>query len=169
MRPTRDEWALTMALVTAERSTCLRRRVGCVLLNARGHVLATGCNGVAAGVPHCNEAVYRPVTLAAQPELVAVPEWPNACEGARAPSGTNLDGCHAIHAEQNALLQCSDVWDIDTCVTTTAPCLTCVKLLLNTGCRRVVWATPYAHQEQAERLWRQAGRAWEQLPAPTPF
>ena len=55
MRPSRDEWALGLAQLTAERSTCLRRHVGCVLLNARGHVLATGYNGVAAGETHCNK------------------------------------------------------------------------------------------------------------------
>ena len=54
MRLSRDEWALKLALLTAQRTTCCRRAVGCVLLNARGHVLSTGYNGVAAGLPHCN-------------------------------------------------------------------------------------------------------------------
>lgn len=39
MRPSKDEWALQLALVTAQRATCLRRHVGAVLLNKRGHVL----------------------------------------------------------------------------------------------------------------------------------
>lgn len=34
MRLTVDEWALNLAVVTAHRSTCLRRHVGCVLLDA---------------------------------------------------------------------------------------------------------------------------------------
>jgi deoxycytidylate deaminase len=55
MRPDRDSWAMALAVVTAERATCLRRKVGAVLLNERGHVLSTGYNGVAAGQNHCNE------------------------------------------------------------------------------------------------------------------
>jgi deoxycytidylate deaminase len=55
MRPTRDQLYIEMAKLVAQRTTCLRRAVGCVLVNARGHVLATGYNGVAGGQPHCNE------------------------------------------------------------------------------------------------------------------
>lgn len=152
MRTTREEWALELARVTAGRSTCLRRAVGCVLLNARGHVLATGYNGVAAGLPHCNEVRV----------VDGEPSYPHACPGASAPSGTRLDACHAIHAEQNALLQCRDVYEIDTCVVTVSPCVTCTKLLLNTSCRTIIFAEGYAHNTEAARLWRSAGRTWRQ-------
>jgi hypothetical protein len=40
------------------------------------------------------------------------------------PSGTGLDVCEAIHAEQNALLQCKDVEQIDTAYVTAMPCMT---------------------------------------------
>ena len=148
-RPSRDAWAMEMAKLTATRSTCLRRQVGCVLLNARGHVLATGYNGVAAGLPHCNELGHD-VT------------FPHACSGASAPSGTNLDGCQAIHAEQNALLQCRDVYSIDTCYVTASPCMTCTKLLLNTSCQRIVFLEEYPHAA-AKDLWTSSGRQWIQL------
>lgn len=169
-RPTRDEWAMGLARLTAGRSTCLRRAVGCVLLNERGHVLATGYNGVAAGQPHCNEptgeapnpslrvavGVYR---AAEHWERSMVPLYANACSGAEAPSGQNLDGCQAIHAEQNALLQCRDVYDIHTAYVTASPCVTCVKLLLNTGCQRIVYDEPYPHGS-SELIWVRAGRIW---------
>jgi dCMP deaminase len=151
MRPSRDEWALKLALLTAQRTTCRRRAVGCVLLNARGHVLATGYNGVAAGLPHCNH--YDPFFETG---------FPHACSGANSPSGTNLDGCQAIHAEQNALLQCRDMYAIHTCYVTASPCMTCVKLLLNTSCERIVFVEEYPHSA-ARELWTGAGRAWEQL------
>lgn len=154
MRPSRDEWALKLALLTAQRTTCCRRAVGCVLLNARGHVLATGYNGVAAGLPHCNDPE--------DPILHRPGPFPRACSGANAPSGTNLDGCQAIHAEQNAMLQCKDVYSIHTCYVTASPCMTCVKLLLNTSCERIVFVEEYPHPE-ARKLWESAGRAWEQL------
>lgn len=152
MRPSRDEWAMQVAIETAKRATCCRRQVGAVLLNARGHLLATGYNGVAAGLPHCNE--HDPFFETG---------YPHACSGATSPSGTNLDGCQAIHAEQNALLQCRDVYTIETCYVTASPCVTCTKLLLNTSCQRIVFLEPYPHSE-AQKLWEGAGRQWEQLP-----
>ena len=151
MRPSRDEWALQLALLTARRATCLRRRVGCVLLNSRGHVLSTGYNGVAAGQKHCNDHdAFDPLG------------YPWACEGSTAKSGTNLDACQAIHAEQNALLQCRDVYAIETCYVTASPCVTCTKLLLNTSCQRIIFNENYSHSD-AKDLWVGAGRTWEQL------
>jgi dCMP deaminase len=165
VRPTRDAWALGLAKLTAQRSTCLRRAVGCVLLNARGHVLATGYNGVAAGQPHCNEAKpdgweMVPGTLLPGICLPTRLDHPHACPGAQAPSGTALDACHAIHAEANALLQCHDVWAIETAYVTASPCVHCIKLLLNTGCSRIVFEEEYPHPE-AGKLWRDAGRSWQ--------
>lgn len=151
MRPSRDEWAMQLAVETAKRSTCCRRQVGCILLNARGHVLATGYNGVAAGQLHCNH--HDPFHSEG---------LPYACEGAHSPSGTDLDNCQAIHAEQNALLQCSDVYMIHTAYVTTAPCITCVKLLLNTSCQHIIFADDYPHP-QAGKMWKAAGRTWSRM------
>ena len=158
-RPTRDEWGLRLAEVTASRATCLRRSVGCILVDKRGHILATGYNGVAAGQAHCNE-----ITMPRTVTSFTTGYYKNACPGAYSLSGTNLDGCQAIHAEQNALLQCRDVWEIETCYTTASPCITCVKLLLNTSCQRIVFREAYPHSD-AQVLWENAGRVWLQLNA----
>ena len=139
-RPTKDRWGLNLADVVSTRATCLRRSVGCVLVDARGRVLATGFNGVAAGLPHCSEG--------------------HPCAGASCPSGTGLDLCEAIHAEANALLQCRDVDAITTAYVTVSPCVTCTKLLLSTGCQRIVASKPYAHDQAARQLWERAGRRW---------
>jgi len=79
---------------------------------------------------------------------------PYACSGASAESGKDLDQCEAIHAEQNALLQCRDAYEIAYCYTTTFPCLTCVKLLLNTACNQIIYREPY--DQRAEQLWASA-------------
>mgnify|MGYP001608008434 CR=1 FL=1 len=174
MRPSRDEWAQALARETARRATCLRRKVGCVLLSARGHVLATGYNGVAMGMPHCDERLDLTACWCPDPRVMnprcpfhlaaagkpLPPEFPNACPGAGLPSGTGLDLCEAVHAEQNALLQCRDAWAIDTCHVTVSPCVTCAKLLLNTSCLRVMFDEDYPQPEAGE-LWRRAGRLWE--------
>ncbi len=155
MRPDHDTYFTRMAALVATRATCLRRAVGAVLVNSRRHVIATGYNGVAAGRPHCNHRVpydwFKPVG------------YPHACQGATAPSGQKLDECEAIHAEQNALLQCRDVFDIDTCYVTVSPCIHCTKLLLNTSCRRIVTASIY--DQHATALWTDSGRELVVMPA----
>jgi dCMP deaminase len=150
---------MAVARETAKRATCLRRSVGCVLVDRRGHVLSTGYNGVAAGLPHCNEPRFDrwPDGL-----IISGPHFPDACPGHASPSGTNLDACQAVHAEQNALLQCRDPWEIDTCYVTASPCVTCTKLLLNTSCSRIIFAEEYP-QPAAKQLWLGAKRpVWEQ-------
>lgn len=155
-RPNLDDYFLTIAEVVKTRSTCLRRAVGCVLVNDRHHILATGYNGVAAGQPHCNEEKM----LAGGRNYY----HPNACDGAHVASGTRLDSCQAIHAEQNALLQCRHVYEIFTVYCTTEPCVSCTKLLLGTSARRVVFVEPYSQESYA--LWRASRGAdgWSKRP-----
>ncbi len=103
-RESADTYFARLALLTSSRGTCGRRKVGCVLVSKRKHVLATGYNGVPRGFQHCTE---RP------------------CLGRLSGPGADLDKCLATHAEQNALLQCRDVEEIDTCYTTASPCILC--------------------------------------------
>lgn len=139
-RPTTDDYFLAMAVLVSARGTCVRRRVGCVLVNSHHHVLATGYNGVAAGLPHC---------------------LTSPCNGGSTmPSGTGLDACEAIHAEANALLQCRNSQEIETCYCTTAPCIHCVKLLMNTSCKRIVFIDDYPHSSASKRLWMQVNGQW---------
>lgn len=192
-RPSFDEVFLQMAQLVAKRATCLRRSVGCVLVNERSHVIATGYNGVARGAAHCNEESshifptikQRDAALAVWVDMgrhVVVPPtseehlvvvdgvthdltpspwlyvYPNACPSAGARRGERLDECQAIHAEQNALLQCRDVWEIKTAYVTCSPCMHCLKLLLNTSCSRLVFN--HIYDERALSLWERSGRSF---------
>lgn len=137
-RPTKEVYFLEMAKLVSTRGTCARRKVGCVLVDKLGHVLSTGYNGVASGENHCIDT---------------------PCSGASCKSGEGLEKCEAIHAEANALLQCKDVNEIDTAYVTHSPCVHCVKLLMNTSCRRVLFIEKYPHSD-SERLWTKFGRVW---------
>ena len=87
----------------------------------------------------------------------------SACEGAVAmPSGSGLDACQAVHAEVNAVIQTPDVDRIHSCYVTVSPCVSCLKMLTNTGCQRVVFRELYA--QDSSSLWLRLGREWLHLP-----
>lgn len=132
MRPSIHETFIKVAEVIAERGTCARRKVGCVLTDVKGRIIATGYNGPARGLAHCTDT---------------------PCQGANCPSGQGLDKCEAIHAEQNALMQCSNVDQIHACYVTVSPCIHCVKMLMNTGCKLIVFSEEYAHSKEVKELW----------------
>jgi dCMP deaminase len=148
-----DKYFTDMASLVSRRGTCLRRRVGCVLTNSLNHVLATGYNGVPSGFPHCNELVDDPH------DIDGGQHYGHACAGASAAPGTMLNECNAIHAEQNAMIQCRDVDAIHTCYSTASPCVTCLRMLLNTSCRRIVFLEEYPHPE-SRIMWQSVGREW---------
>jgi len=132
MRPPLATTMLGIAKLLARRATCSKLQVGCVLVDKAGRILATGYNGVPRGCPHC----------------IDVP-----CAGANAPAGADL--CEAVHAEQNALLQCKDVDKIDTCYVTYMPCMRCTKQLMNTSCRSIVYLDGTIAEAAAIELWQE--------------
>ena len=137
-RPPADFYFLRMAKLVSERGTCIRRKVGCVFVNKKNHIIATGYNGNPSGFNHCID-------------------YP--CLGSKSKSGEDLDKCEAIHAEQNALLQCKDVYDIDRVYTTLEPCVHCIKLLLNTSAKQIIFGEKYVH-DLARSLWEISGRGY---------
>ena len=53
-RPSNDEYFMDMAQLVSTRSTCLRRKVGAVIVKDK-RVLSTGYNGSPKGTRHCEE------------------------------------------------------------------------------------------------------------------
>lgn len=140
MQYTKHQMNLHIASIIATRTTCIRRGVGCVLVNARGEILSTGYNGVASGQPHCSDNLGK------------------HCSGSSAKTGENLEGCQAIHAEQNALMQCANVQEIEAAYVTASPCMHCMKMLLNTSCKHIYALEVY--DDKALDLWVKSGRAF---------
>lgn len=137
----KDRVFLTCAMLLSKLSTCSRRDVGCVLTDKRNRILATGYNGVAAGADHCKG---------------------NPCKGSKLPSGSGLDLCEAIHAEQNALTFCNNIDNIYTVYTTTSPCMHCAKMLANTGAQRIVYHKAYGNIDEITKYWNSLGREIKQ-------
>lgn len=84
--------------------------------------------------------------------------FPRACPGHDLPPGQ--DRCEAVHAEQNAIIQCADTDRIHTAYVTLAPCRPCMKLLLNTGCQEIVYMAEHPGSEEVKAVWESTGRTW---------
>jgi len=125
-RPSWDEYFMKITQVVAERSTCIRRRVGAIVVKNK-RILATGYNGAPSGLAHCGEAGC----LRQQQNI---------------PSGERQEICRGLHAEQNAIIQASLYgFSIDGAAMycTNQPCITCAKMVINAGIVRVVFQGDY--------------------------
>ncbi len=137
-RPSWDTYFMAIARQVAERSTCLRRFVGAVIVKDK-RILATGYNGVPTGLAHCEDV---------------------GClrEQRGVPSGVQHELCRGIHAEQNAVIQAARHGisiDGATVYCTHQPCVACVKILLNAGITELVYGETYP-DPLAEDLLREA-------------
>lgn len=138
-RPDWDSYFLLIAKVVASRSTCLRRKVGAVLVKDR-QILSTGYNGAPKGVSHCEDAGCLREKLGI-------------------PSGERHEICRGSHAEINAIAQAAAAGvATQGCVIycTHEPCVYCTKALINAGCVRVVYMYPYP-DELARQIMNESG------------
>lgn len=122
-----DRYFMGFALHAAERATCVRAKVGAVIVKDRA-VVATGYNGAPSGLPHCTEVGCLEYTTIN-------------------PDGQQDRYCfRTIHAEVNAIAQAAKngVSILGSMIYVThSPCIHCCKVLLNTGVYRIVYAKPY--------------------------
>jgi dCMP deaminase len=134
-RPGLDEYFMKMAFLVGERSTCLRRRVGAVIVK-NSHILSTGYNGAPKGLAHCEEV---------------------GClrEDMGVPSGERHELCRGVHAEQNAVIQAAvfgaSIKDAVLYVTN-HPCSVCAKILVNAAVSEIIFAEGYADELSKELL-----------------
>ena len=134
-RPSWDEYFLRITADVAERATCVKRKVGALIVKDH-HILATGYNGAPKGFVHCTEETCLRKKL-------------------NVPSGERHELCRGLHAEQNAIIQAA-VQGVKieggTLYCTYQPCVICVKMMLNAGIVRLVYAGGYPDQLAADML-----------------
>ena len=139
-RPSLQEIFMSSAFLWSLRSTCLRRKVGCVAV-MENRIIASGYNGPPAGMLHCADL--------------------GGClrEKLRVPSGERHELCRAVHAEQNVIIQAAmlgiplkgaEIY------CTTFPCVQCSKMLLNCGIARLYYCERY-DDPLADELWNDSG------------
>lgn len=134
-RPEWDDYFMDIVDIIKNRSTCLRRQVGAVIVQDK-RILATGYNGAPSGCRHCEEA---------------------GClrEQLKIPSGERHELCRASHAEQNAIVQAAKHGvsiDGATIYVTAQPCVICSKLIINAGIQRIVYSGSYPDKLSMELL-----------------
>lgn len=129
-RPSTDIYFLNIASVVATKSTCLRNKVGSVIVKNK-RILSTGYNGAPSGMEHCLDTG-------------CIRNLENI------PSGTRHEKCRAVHSEQNAIIQAA-IHGVSiegaTIYCTHQPCILCAKMIINSNIKRVVYATPYPDED----------------------
>ena len=132
-RISKDEYYLSIAAAVSQRSTCLRRRYGAVIIK-NDEIISTGYNGAARGEPNCCDE--------------------GECWRAKnnIPHGEQYEKCVAVHAEQNAIISAArrDMlgatlylagFDENGEMARPAPCLICSRLIKNAGISEIVVRT----------------------------
>jgi dCMP deaminase len=138
-RPGWDEYFMSVALVVASRSNCVKRKVAAVVTLDR-RIVSTGYNGTPRGVRNCNEG---------------------GCPRCNSfgPGGVGLGECVCSHGEENAITQAA-YHGVPlrgaTLYTTYCPCLLCTKMIINAGIAEVVYNGEYPLGEFSLALLQEA-------------
>lgn len=126
IRPSWDQYFMSITQVVSDRSTCLRRQIGALIIHDR-RILTTGYNGAPSGLSHCEQ-----VGCIREQQGIA--------------SGERHELCRGLHAEQNAIIQAA-LSGVSirggTLYTTHFPCGMCAKMIINSGIVRVVYSSEY--------------------------
>ncbi len=139
VRKSWDEYFMSIADLVAERSTCMRRHVGAVIVKDK-RIVATGYNGAPSGISHCSEA---------------------GClrEQLKIPAGERHEICRGTHAEQNAIIQAATFGaniSGGTIYTTHQPCFICTKMLINAHITGIIYREEYP-DDLAIKMLKEAG------------
>ena len=142
-KPSWDEYFMNLAIVVRSRADCLRRQVGVVIVRDQ-RVISTGYNGTPHGINNCLEGGCIRCQKRHTGELE---------------SGRNEESCVCIHAEQNAIIQAAYLGVStkgSTMYSTTNPCSSCAKMLINAGIIKLVCKMEH-HDKEGIELLKKAG------------
>ena len=133
-----NDYFMAQSQLLALRSTCTRLKVGATIVKDN-RIIAGGYNGSVAGEAHCIDV------------------------------GCYIENGHCIrtiHAEMNALLQCSKMGVStagSTVYVTHFPCIHCTKSLIQAGIKKICYAEDYKNHPYAIQLLEQANIETEKI------
>lgn len=145
-RISKDAYFMKIAEVVSLRSTCIKRKVGAVLVKD-SHILSTGYNGVPSGFKHCT---------------------PETCVRKNLKSGEKPELCRGVHAEINCIIQAAihgtSIRGNTILYSTTFPCMTCLKLIINAGIKKLFYKEGYNMENKVkESLFKESSLIIEQF------
>lgn len=132
-RISKDQYFMKIAEVVSLRATCLKRKVGAVLVKD-SHILSTGYNGAPSSFNHCTTetCLRKDLEPGDQPEL-----------------------CRGVHAEINCIIQAAihgtSINGETILYSTTFPCMSCLKLIINAGINRLVYKEGYNMENKVKK------------------
>ena len=130
-RTNKQNYYLDIADSVLERSTCLRRKYGAIIVRS-DEIISTGYNGAPRGRKNCSDL--------------------GCCtrESLNIPSGERYELCRSVHAEANAIIAapreqmlgatlylCCTSPEDGSVMPQTTSCMMCKKLIINAGIARV--------------------------------
>lgn len=131
-RVSKDNYYLDIAQTVAERSTCLRKKYGAIIVK-NDIIVSTGYNGAPRGRKNCSDLMY--------------------CmrDKLNIPRGERYELCRSVHSEANAIIAapreqmlgatlymtCIDAKTGKLCPDTTS-CMMCKRMVINAGISTVV-------------------------------
>ncbi len=131
-RVTKDNYYLDIARTVAERSTCLRKKYGAIIVR-NDVIVSTGYNGAPRGRMNCNDLGY--------------------CmrDKLKIPRGERYEMCRSVHSEANAIISASREQMLGAtlymvCVSpedgslvpATTSCMMCKRMIINAGISKVI-------------------------------
>ncbi|MBI4143775.1 AAA family ATPase [Candidatus Woesearchaeota archaeon] len=138
IRPSWDSYFMNLAKLAAQRSNCMSRKVGAVIVKNR-RIIATGYNGTPRGTRNCSDGGCA------------------RC-GGNVPAGVKLGECLCLHGEENAIIEAGrDRAEASIIYTSFLPCLWCTKMIIQAGIKEVVYTEEYAMDDTSIALFSEAG------------
>ena len=144
-RMSKNDYYLSIAMQVLERSTCLRRQYGAVIVKA-DEIIATGYNGSPRGMENCSDRGFCYRNLK------------------NIPSGQGYEDVHcSVHAEQNAIISAgrskcigatlylvgydSSKQESHGWIKEPAPCSICMRMIINAGISKLILGLPEEYKE----------------------
>ena len=132
LRRDKINYDLDIAETVLERSTCIRRKFGAIIVK-HDEIISTGYVGAPRGRKNCNDLNY------CTRDKLGVPK------------GQRYELCRSVHAEQNAILSAARADMIDATLYLAChdartdqldgevePCSMCKRLIINAGIKQVI-------------------------------
>ena len=128
----KENYYLDIAETVSERSTCLRRRYGAIIVK-NDEIISTGYNGAPRGRANCADLDYC------------------TREALKIPSGQRYELCRSVHAEANCIISAArkDMLDATIYMACVNPkdgelipdstsCTMCRRQIINAGIKKIV-------------------------------